>query len=137
MKFTDEMMKDIIEKAEGKGEKREAVLSIKMSAVCHYPKRIEEGKQNGIWAEDICTHVKKLSSPHLGIPERIAAALLMINSVLESDDLKKKDRKNFRVRISEFVSLDKETRAGIIATAVTMAVQPDRIKNNIVDTVVK
>lgn len=112
---------------------RESIIMVKMNAVCHYPKRLNETGDTVGWVENAGSEIQKMGSEPMDVSDLIAASLILINSVLNHKDLDDEERDDFRNAVKGFVNEGLLSRNTRVASAIGMAVQPLLIKKGITE----
>lgn len=112
---------------------RESIIMVKMNAVCHYPKRLNETGDTVGWVENAGSEIQKMGSEPMDVSDLIAASLILINSVLNHKDLDDEARDDFRNAVKGFVNEGLLSRNTRVASAIGMAVQPLLIKKGITE----
>jgi|GEM_PF-4700689 len=112
---------------------REGIIMVKMNAVCHYPKRLNETGDTVGWVENAGSEIQKMGSEPMDVSDLIAASLILINSVLNHKDLDDEARDDFRNAVKGFVNEGILSRNTRVASAIGMAVQPLLIKKGITE----
>ena len=112
---------------------RESIIMVKMNAVCHYPKRLNETGDAVGWVENAGSEIQKMGFEPMDVSDLIAASLILINSVLNHKDLDDEARDDFRNAVKGFVNEGLLSRNTRVASAIGMAVQPLLIKKGITE----
>lgn len=105
---------------------RESIIMVKMSSVCHYPRKPNETGDTVGRIEDAGSEIQKMGSESMDVSDLIAASLILINGVLNHLDDAMRD--DFRNAVKGFVDEGLLSRNMRVANAIGMAVQPPLIK---------
>lgn len=134
-KITEEQKRAIDEvRKNGVTLNRESIIMVKMGASCHYPKELNETGETVAWVENAESSIQKMGDEEMDASDLIAAALIIINGILDRSDLNSSEKSGFRSAVMKFVNEDILSRSAMTSNAIGMAVQPQLIKNGITET---
>lgn len=133
-KITEEQKRAIDEMREnGVTLNRESIIMVRMSASCHYPKELNETGKSVAWVENAESSIQKMGDEEMDASDLIAAALIIINGILDRSDLNSSEKSGFRSAVMKFVNEDTLSRRVMTSNAIGMAIQPQLIKNGITE----